>query len=720
MSGKQATELSRRQLLGGGAALLIGLSLPLPGRAQAAGSGPFAPNAFLRIGDDDRVTILSKHIEFGQGAYTGLATALAEELDADWASLRVEAAPSDPAIYNNLAWGPAQGTGGSTSMANSFMQMRQAGAMARAMLLEAAAQRWSVPPSALTVSRGTISHAASGRAARFGELTAEAATLPAPAEVSLKTPADFTLIGKGVPRVDTPGKLDGSAIYGLDIRRPGMLTAVLARPPLFGATLKGFRDTAARAVPGVTDVVETPRGVAVLGRNFWAAKTGRDALELDWDLRQAETRGDDELATQFQALAERPGLPARREGDIEAALAGAATSVAATYVLPFLAHTPMEPLNCLIELGADGCDLWLGSQIQTIDHTAAAGILGLPFEKVRLHTLLAGGSFGRRGTGDGDVASEAAFIVKAIDGRAPVKVVWTREDDVRGGRYRGLFVHRLSGGLGADGRIAVWRQRVVGQSLAAGSFLEPYLVHDGIDASSVEGAAGLPYAVPHVAVELHTVTLPITTLWWRSGGNSHTAFAVESFIDELAHAAGADPLAFRLAHLDASSRQVRALRRAAELAGWNTPLPEGRARGLAVHETFGTVVAEVAEISRHPDGGPKVERVTCAVDCGLAVNPDIVRAQIEGAVGYGLGALLHEEITLEGGRVQQSNFHDYPPLRMAEMPAVTVDILPSDAPPSGIGEAGTPPILAAVANAWFALTGERVRRLPFHRQAADI
>lgn len=720
MTTGETAGLSRRELLTTGGALVIGLALPLRRPAMADDASPFAPNAFVRIADDDTITILSKHIEFGQGTYTGLATVLADELDADWSRIRVEAAPSDPTVYNNLAWGPVQGTGGSTSMANSFMQMRQAGAMARAMLVEAAARRWGLPAAEMSVRDGLVSHPRHAGGLRFGALAAEAGRLQPPAQVQLKQRQRFSLIGRGVPRVDTPGKLDGSARYGMDMRRPGMLTVVLARPPLFGARLKAVRDAAARAVPGVSDVIETPRGVAVLADGFWAAKTGRDALDLDWDLSGAETRGDDEIAAHYQTLAALPGRSARRDGDAEAALGQAAATVEATYVLPFLAHTPMEPLNCLLELSADGCDLWLGSQIQTVDHLAAAEILDLPFEKVRLHTLLAGGSFGRRGTGDADVVREAAFVAKAIGGRAPVKVVWTREDDIRGGRYRGLFVHRIRGGIDSAGRISGWRQRVVGQSLAAGTFLEPYLMHDGIDASSVEGATNLPYAVGGLAVELHTETSPITTLWWRSGGNSHSAFAVESFVDELAHAAGADPLAFRLAHLPTGSRQARALRRAAALAGWAMPAPAGRARGIAVHETFGTVVAEVAEVSRHPDGGPKVDRVSCAVDCGLAVNPDIVRAQVEGGVGYGIGAVLHEEVRFDAGRVRQSNFHDYPPLRMAEMPRVDVDILPSGKAPSGIGEAGTPPVLAAVANAWFALTGARLRRLPFHRQGADI
>lgn len=715
-----ATGLSRRQLLAGGGALVIGLSLPFRGAPRAADGQPFVANAFVRIGTDDSVTIISKHIEFGQGTYTGMATVLADELDADWSQVRVESAPSNPEIYNNLTWGPAQGTGGSTSMANAFMQMREAGAIARAMLVEAAARRWQVPAAEITVNRGRVVHPLHDGGLRFGQLATDAAMLEPPADVRLKDPKDFTLIGRGVPRVDTPEKLDGSAVYGLDIRRPGMLTAVLARPPLFGATLKGYRDETARAVPGVEDVVETPRGVAVLARDFWAAQTGRNALEIDWDLARAETRSDEDIAADFEALAATPGQTARTDGDVEAALAAAATTVDASYVLPYLAHTPMEPLNCVIELGPDGCELWLGSQIQTIDQTVAAQILGLPFEKVRINTLLAGGSFGRRGSGDGDVVSEAAFIAKAIDGRAPVKVVWTREDDVQGGRYRGLYVHRIRAGLRSDGSIAGWRQRVVGQSLAKGTFMEPMLMHNGLDVTSVEGAANLPYAVADLTVELHDVDLPITTLWWRSGGNSHSAFAIESFIDELAHAAGADPLAFRLNNLPPGSRQARVLQQAAAMAGWDNPAAPGRARGIAVHETFGTVVAEVAEISRHPDGGPKVDRVFCAVDCGLTVNPDIVRAQVEGSVGYGLGAFLREEVRLDGGRVRQSNFHDYLPLRIDEMPEVTVEILPSEAAPSGIGEPATPPIFGAVANAWFALTGERVRRLPFHRQGIDI
>ncbi len=698
-----------------GAGLVIGLQLPTraaKAAAPAPAGGKIVPNTFVRIAPDNTVTVLSKHIEFGQGVYTGLATLVAEELDADWAQIRVESSPSDPTLYNNLHWGPYQGTGGSSSIANSYAQMRQAGAGARAMLVAAASNHWGVPPSEISVESGVIRHAATGQETTFGEMADAAAKLEPPVEVVLKDPADFKLIGKDVPRVDSPDKTRGAAQYTIDMTLPGMLTAVIARPTRFGGKAVSVNAEAAKAVKGVMDVVEIPRGVAVLAKGFWAAKTGRDALEITWDDSAAERRGSAEMMAEYKQIAGKPGDIARQDGDVDAAMASAAQVLEAAYEFPFLAHAPMEPLDCVVQLGPDSCEIWTGSQLQTIDHMTAAGIAGLKPEQVKVHTMLAGGSFGRRATPDADMVSEAVSIAKAINGRAPVKVVWTREDDIQGGRYRPMYYHTLQAGLDADGKLVGWQHRIVGQSILKGTPFEGALVKNGIDQTSVEGANNLPYEVPNITVDVHTTDVTVPVLWWRAVGSTHTAYSTEAFIDELAEAAGKDPLEFRRGMLQQHPRHLAVMELAAEKAGWGSPLPQGRGRGIAVHESFNSFVAEVAEVSVRDDGTVKVERVVCAVDCGVPVNPDVVRAQMEGGIGYGLSAILQEAVTLDGGLVEQSNFHDYLPLRIDEMPKVEVHIVPSTAAPTGVGEPGTPPVGPAVANAIFNATGQRIRSLP--------
>jgi isoquinoline 1-oxidoreductase beta subunit len=722
----------RRQVLKGGlaagAGLIIGFRWTPRTAAQATAertaAGELAPNAFVRIAPDDTVTVLSKHIEFGQGTYTGLATVVAEELDADWAQVRVESAPADASLYANLFFG-IQGTGGSTAMANSWQQMRKAGATARALLVAAAAAAWEVPVEAITVEKGVVRHAASGRSARFGELVERAAGLEPPAEVTLKDPEDFTLIGRDpLPRVDVPGKSDGSARFTLDMDLPGLLTAVLARPPRFGGRVKSFDATAAKKVRGVVDVVETPAGVAVLAEGFWAARKGRKALEITWDESAAETRGSAELLAEYRELLGKPGAVAREEGDPDVTLDNAtgddaAKVIEADYEYPYLAHAPMETLDCVIRSEEGGCEVWAGSQLQTVDQGVVAKILGLPPEKVNLHTLLGGGSFGRRATPVGDVAGETAQIVKAIGGKRPVKLVWTREDDIRGGRYRPMYVHRLRAAIDAEGKLVAWTHRIVGQSILGGSPFAEALIHGGIDETSVEGAKDLPYAVPNLRVELHTTDVGVPVLWWRSVGHTHNGFSVETFLDEVAHTAGRDPVELRRALLKEQPRHLGVLELAAEKAGWGGPLPAGRARGVAVHKSFNSYVAQVVEVSRGERGMPKVDRVVCAVDCGVAINPDNIRAQMEGGIGFGLGAILHNRVVLEDGRVRESNFHDYRPLRIQEMPEVEVHIVKSREAPTGVGEPGVPPIGPAVANAWFALTGHRVRRPPFDQDLAE-
>jgi isoquinoline 1-oxidoreductase beta subunit len=708
---------SRRIFLKTGVAAGAALVVEFPFGPDLHAADGFAPNAFLRIGADNSVTVVSKHLEMGQGVHTGLATVIADELDADWAQVKVEAAPSDPTKYNNLFWGPVQGTGGSTAIANSWMQLRKAGATARAMLVGAAAQKWDVPASALTVDKGVVSHAVSGRKATFGELASAAAAQPVPAEVPLKDPKDWKLIGKAAPRVDSKAKTDGSAKFTLDVSMPDLLTAVIARPPVFGATVKSVDKAAALKVPGVTDVVEVPAGVAVLGKGFWPARQGRAALKIEWDESKAERRGSEEILAEYRALLEKPGMSAKKDGDSAAALAGAAKTFEAIYEFPYLAHAPMEPIDCVVKLAGGQCEVWAGSQIPTLDQGTVAQVLGLAPEKVALHTLLAGGSFGRRATPMADVAAEAASVVKAISGRQPVKLVWTREDDIRGGQYRPLFVHRLKAGLDASGRIVAWEHRLVGQSFLKGT---PFagLIKDGVDGTSVEGASNLPYKIPNLAVDLHSPDIGVPTLWWRSVGSTHTAFSTETFLDELAAAAGRDPFELRRELLADHPRHRVVLELAAAKAGWGSPLPAGRARGIAVHESFNSFVANVVEVSLRKDGLPKVERVVCAVDCGVAVNPDVVRAQMEGSIGFGLGAALWSEITLDKGRVVQSNFHDYRTLRIDEMPRVEVHIVPSSEAPTGVGEPGVPCVAPAVANAVFHLTKQRIRRLPIARAMA--
>jgi isoquinoline 1-oxidoreductase beta subunit len=707
---------SRRFFLQASAAAGLAIGFRLPGgRASAQGAAALEPNAFVRISPDGTVTVIAKHVEVGQGSYTGLATIVAEELDADWARVRVESAPADAKRYNNLAFGPVQGTGGSTAIANSWEQLRKAGAATRAVLVEAAAREWNVPAGEITVEKGIVGHAASGRRAGFGELAGKAAGLQPPDNPRLKDPKDFKLIGTRMPRVDTPEKSNGTAVFTLDVYLPDMLTALILRPPLFGAKARRVDAAAARQVKGVVDVVEVPAGVAVLATGFWAARKGREALRVEWDESGAETRGTAELLAEYAALAQTPGTSARKDGDAEKAIAGAPRRIEAEYRFPYLAHAPMEPLDCVLRLSPGACEIWAGSQLQTVDQNVAAQVLGLPPEKVTIHTMLGGGSFGRRATPNADVVAEAASIAKAIGGRAPVKLVWTREDDIRGGRYRPVYLHRLTAGLDPSGRILGWRHRIVGQSILKGTLFESVMVKDGIDATSVEGAKTLPYDIPDLAVELHTTDVGVPVLWWRSVGSTHTAYSTETFIDELALEAKRDPVEFRRALLGKHKRHVGVLDLAAEKAGWGTPLPQGRARGIAVHESFGSFVAHVAEVSLGAGGAPQVERLVCAVDCGVAVNPDVIRAQMEGGSGFGLGAALFSEVRLEKGRVRQSNFHDYRPLRIEEMPEVEVHIVSSGEAPTGVGEPGVPTVAPAVANALFRLTGERVRQLPIVR-----
>jgi isoquinoline 1-oxidoreductase subunit beta len=711
---------TRRSFMKGSAAvagaLIIGAHVPLAGKARAATlKDPPAPNAFVKIAPDNSVTVMIKHLDKGQGVTTGLATIVAEELDADWSQMNASFAPADAALYNNLYFGPVQGTGGSTSIANSWMQLRQAGAAARAMLVAAAAADWGVPARQITVRKGVLSHP-SGRSASFGALAGKAAAQPIPTEVRLKDPKDFTLIGARVPRLDSVEKTTGRAVFSMDIRRPGQKTALLTHPPRFGGTVKSVDASAAKAIPGVVDVVTIPQGVAVIADHFWAASRGREALKITWDDSQAETRSSDRMLADYKALAATPGKTAMDKGDAAGALARAAKIIEAEYVFPYLAHAPMEPLNCVIEQRPDGsAEVWAGAQLQTVEQAVVAAILGVPAQKVTLNTVWAGGSFGRRATPNADYLAEAAMIVKATGGKYPVHLVYTREDDLKGGRYRPMFYHKLRAGLDGSGKLIAWEHRLVGQSFIIGSPFEAMIVKDGIDGTAVEGAADMPYAIPNLRVEWRQASSPVTTLWWRSVGHTHTAQAVEVMMDELALAAGQDPVSFRLDLLAGHPRHRAVLQLAAEKSGWPAPLPAGRGRGIAVHESFNSYVAMVAEVSSTTNG-VKVERVVAAVDCGIAVNPDVIRAQVEGGVGYALGAALRNQITFTDGVVDQANFDSYEPLRLSDMPKVEVHIVASSEAPTGIGEPGVPPVAPAVSNAIFAATGKRLRSLPFDLQ----
>ena len=690
--------------------LLIGLYLPA---SKAAAAATFAPNAFVRIGTDDSVTVIVNHSEMGQGVFTALPMILAEELDADWTKVRFEPAPVDP-VYNHPVF-HMQITGGSTSTWSSFDQFRNAGAAARAMLVTAAAQRWNVDAASCRTEKSIVIHSASNRRLSYGQLAESATKITPPQQVALKDPKDFKLIGTPLKRLDTPEKTNGKGIFGIDVKLPGMLTAVVARPPVFGGKLKSFNADKTKAMPGVRKVVEVPSGVAVIADGFWTAKRGRDALQIEWDEGPMADFDSKAQREQYAAMAKQPGLVARKEGDAGSAISSAAKKIEAVYAVPYLSHAMMEPLNCAVDLRADHCEIWTGTQLQTIDRMNAAAIAGLKPEQVQIHTTLLGGGFGRRANPVSDFVSEAVHVAKAAG--APVRVIWTREDDMHGGYYRPMFYHSLVGGVDADGNPLFWSHHLVGQSIVAGTPFE-MIIKDGIDPTSVEGADDVPYAIPNLSVEYHPAKIGVPVLWWRSVGHSHNAFVKESFIDELAALGGKDPFELRRKLLTKSPRNLGVLELAAEKAGWGKPLPARRARGIAVHASFQSYTAQVAEVSVDSDGKVRVHRVVCAVDCGRYVNPGIIEAQMQGGVIFGLTAAFYNELTFEKGRIQQSNFHDYPMLRINETPEIEVHIVKNNEKSGGIGEPGVPCAAPAVTNAIFAATGKRIHRLPIRMNEA--
>jgi len=710
-------DLSRRAFLkasaGSAAGLVIGFYLPGSGAALAQEGAPGKPaslpppNAFLRIAPDESITVQLAHSEMGQSTWTALPILLAEELECDWSKIRVEHAPAAP-VYAHTAFG-MQMTGGSTSTWSEFDRYRQVGALAPEMLIQAAAKQWGVDPQSCRAANGFVTHGS--QKLSYGKLASAAAQLSPPTSVKLKAPKEWKRIGKPTKRLDSPEKVTGRAKFGMDVRFEGLMTSVVARAPVFGGKVKSFNAEKAKAVPGVKAVVQVPSGVAVVAEHFWAARLGRDALQIDWDLGPAAGLDTGKMREEFRALSRSPGAKAAAAGDVDAAMRTASSKLEAEYEVPYLAHATMEPLNCTVRLAGDRCEIWTGTQFQTPDQMAAAKIAGLDPKQVTLHTMFLGGGFGRRANPASDFVSEALHVAKAAG--VPVKVVWTREDDMRGGYYRPMWLHRLSAGLDAKGMPVAWRQTVVGQSILEGTPFAAMLVKNGVDGTSVEGAADSPYlkATANHLLELHSPKPGIPVLWWRSVGHSHTAFVMESFVDELAAAAKRDPLEFRRQLLQKAPRHLGVLNLAAQKAGWGQPLPKGHFRGIAVHESFGSFVAQVAEVSVE-DGRVRAHRVVCAIDCGVCINPAAAAAQMEGGVVYGLSAAFYGELSFKDGRVQQSNFHDYPLMRVHEMPRVETYVLPSSEKPGGVGETGVPPIAPAVANAVFAATGKRVRRLP--------
>ena len=718
----QDTQPSRRSFLIGatavGSSLIVGFAAHAEGAPDTVkpAASPFA--GYVEIAPDETVTVFSAHMDMGQGIYHGLASLVQEELDADWAKVTVVGGSGNTALYGNVRLGgKMQFTGGSTGTASSWERYRRAGATARAMLVAAAATQWGVPDSEIKAEKGVVSHL-SGKSATYGALAPAAAAAAVPSSVVLKDAKDWKYIGsETLPRYDSAPKSNGRQQYTIDLREPGMLTAVVIHPPLFGATLKSFDASKAKQMNGAVDVVVTPLGIAVVANGMWEAMKAREAVVVEWDESQAEKRSSSDLAADYRAASDNGGaVVATNIGDVDAAFAKAAKVIEARYEFPYLAHAPLEPINAAARMNLDGTlEVWGGHQMPDLYQAVAARVAGVTPDKVILRVMKTGGGFGRRAAPDADIIVEAVATAKALGWKAPVKVQWTREDDMRGGRYRPAFVHKLRAALDESGNLIALRDTLVGQSIAKGTLLEQALVKGGVDALSVEGVANQPYAIPNVRIDLTTTDVKVPVLWWRSVGSTHTAYALETFIDEVAHGVGKDPVEFRLAMLKDKPRHAEVLKLAAEKAGWDKVLPAGRYRGIAVAESFRSYVAQVAEISVDKVGTPRVHRVVCAVDCGVAVNPDQVRAQIEGGIGFGLGAILKSELTLDKGRVVQGNFDGYDVLRLNEMPSVEVHLVKSSAPPTGVGEPGVPPIGPAVANAYFQATGKRVRILPFSR-----
>jgi isoquinoline 1-oxidoreductase subunit beta len=708
-TGASEAGLSRRSFLVSSAALggglIVSLSLPFD-RSEAASSDDFAPNAFIRIDKDGQVTLTMPYVEMGQGTYTSIPMLIAEDLDVTLKQVRLEHAPPNEKLYSNPLLG-VQATGNSNAMRGAWKPLREAGATARAMLVAAAAKRWNVDPKSCRAEDGDVIHTPTGRRLKYGELAADAAKMPVPTNVALKSPEEFKLIGKPVKRLDAPAKVNGTAIYGIDARPPGVKFATLAQSPVFGGRLKSLDDSAAKAVKGVRQIVRLDDAVAVVADHMGAAKKGLAALKIEWDDGPHAKLATEDIARDLDQATLGPGAVAQNIGDADKAIAGAATKVEATYQVPFLAHATMEPMNCTVHLRQDECEIWIGNQAVARVQAMAAKAAGLPPEKVTVHNHLIGGGFGRRLEADGAV--RAVEIAKQVDG--PVKVVWTREEDIQHDMYRPYWFDRLSGGLDDQGRPVAWINRYAGSSVVA-RWLPPGF-KDGLDPDSTEGAIDLVYDLPNFHVEFVRKEPPgISTAFWRSVGPSHNVFVTEGFIDEMAAAAKQDSVAYRRALLDKSPRAKAVLDLAAEKAGWGQALPKGSGRGVSLQFVFGSYMAQVAEVEVSKDGAVRLRRVVCAIDCGTVVNPDTVQAQIQSGIIFGATAALYGEITLKNGRVEQTNFDSYQMIRMNEAPAIEVHVVKSSEPPGGMGETGTSAIVPAIANAIYAATGKRLRKMP--------
>ncbi|UTY56511.1 xanthine dehydrogenase family protein molybdopterin-binding subunit [Massilia sp. erpn] len=685
-------------------------------RAAEEAKPVYQPNAFLQIAPDNTVTVQVNRLEFGQGVHTALPMLIAEELDVDWRQMRGALAPAGDA-YKDPVFG-MQITGGSGTVAHSWNQYREIGAKARLMLIAAAAEQWKVDPAQIKTSKGMLL-GPNGQKSSYGAMADAAMKQAVPEKVALKEAKDFKIIGKPTPRLDARAKSSGQQQFGMDFKPDGCKVAVVARPPVFGAKVAKFDASKAKAIPGVIEVLQVPTdrggsGVAVIANGYWPAKQGREALEIEWDSSGVEKVSSDKQLAEYKELSTKAGLPAKKADTSK--LASAAKKISAVYEFPYLAHAPMEPLNCVVDLKADSCTVWAGSQFQTMDQAAAARTAGLKPEQVTLHTMMAGGGFGRRAVPTSDYIVEAVNVAKAYkaSGKSgPVKVIWSREDDIKGGYYRPSHVHRAELGLDAKGQIVGWNHVIVGQSILTGTPFEQFMVKDGIDATMVEGM-GDPYDVP-LNLSVHNVKANVPVLWWRSVGSTHTAFVMETLIDEAAHAAGADPVAYRKKLIDPKhKRHHAALDLAVARSGYGKKaLPKGQAWGVALHESFNTVAAYVV-VASVKDGVPKLHKVTAAVHCNQPVNPLTIEAQIQGAILMAVGTTLPgAAITLKDGVVEQSQLADYAIARMPDMPKVEVHIVPSTEPPTGMGEPGLPPLAPAFANAVFKLTGKRLRKLPF-------
>jgi CO/xanthine dehydrogenase Mo-binding subunit len=695
-------------LTAAGGSLLLGYRVGEGQRAASVASAPgFAPNAFIRIAPDGSITLFMPQAEMGQGTHTSMSMLLAEELEVMPEQVRLEHAPPDDKLYANPLFGE-QITGASSSIRMFYEPLRRAGATARAMLIAAAAASWNVDAASCRARKGVVTHTPTGRTLSYGALAAKAATVPVPDKVALKDPKDFTLIGTPAKRSDTPSKVNGTAQYGIDVRLPGMLIATVAASPVLGGKVAGLDDEKAKAVPGVRQIVQLDDAVAVVADHMWAAKQGLAALDIRWEDGPNAKVSTADVVEGLAKASETAGVTARKDGDPASALAGAAKKVEAVYESPFLAHATMEPMNCTVHVRRDGCEVWTGSQVLSRARAAAAKVTGLPLERVVVHNHFLGGGFGRRL--EVDYVTQAVRIAKQVD--APVKVVWTREEDVQHDVYRPYYYDRFAAGLDAQGKPVAWSHRIVGPSIMA-RFLPPAF-KDGIDIDAVDGAVQLLYDIPAIQIEYVRHEEPVlNTGFWRGVGVTHTNFVVESFIDELAAVSKQDPVAFRRALLRKSPRALTVLELAAKEAGWGNRVPRGRGRGVALlFSAWGTYLAQVAEVEVTGSSDVRVRRIVCAVDCGQVVNPDIVKAQIESGVVYGISGALWGEVTLNNGRVEQSNFHNYRVLRMNEMPPIDVHLVRNSEAPGGIGEPGTAVTAAALANAVYAATGKRLRKLP--------